>query len=289
MSARSYLFVPGDSQRKLEKSLDAGADALIICLEDSVGENNKDQARELTAEFIERHQSTCCSQLWVRINSFDSGLLMKDLAAVIPVSPHGVFLPKPSSAEDFFRLDNYLSILEVEHGLELGCTKILSVAESAIGSLNQSQFVRASKRLVGLTWGAEDMSTDIGASTNRDDSGVHFLVHQMNRAQCLIVAAAGSMQPIDGICADYQNSSALELECQQSRKEGFSGKIAIHPSQVAVINECFTPSESEVDYARRVVEAFECSDNGTVGLDGRMLDFPHLKQARKLLSVVSGG
>ncbi len=168
----------------------------------------------------------------------------------------------------------------------MGITKILSVAESAIGTLNQSQFAQASKRLVGLTWGAEDMSTDIGASTNRDDSGAHFLVHQMNRAKCLVVAAAGCMQSIDGICSDYKNSEALVLECQQSRKEGFTGKVAIHPSQVEVINACFTPTQDEVNYARRVVEAFGCADGGTVGLDGRMLDYPHLKQAQKLLERV---
>jgi len=289
MLAKSFMFVPGDSEKKLGKSQSLGADALILCLEDAVSEANKPIAREMTAAYLREHapeNSGSKAQLWVRVNPITSAHMLKDLVAVMREKPFGIFFPKPSHAEDFKTLDHYITALEAEHGIELGSTKIMSVAESCIGTINQGSFANASKRLSGLTWGAEDMSADLGAFTNVDEDGAYFLVHKMNRANCLVVTAAGGMQAVDGICSDFRNPEKLREECKRSRMEGFTGKIAIHPAQVAIINECFTPSGDEISYAQRVIQAFaEAGGAGTIGLDGRMLDKPHLTQAQKLLQL----
>jgi len=290
MLAKSFMFVPGDSEKKLGKAQDLGADAVILCLEDAVSEPNKAQARAMTRAYLEQHspeQQGSKPQLWVRVNPITSEHMLQDLIAVMAAKPFGIFFPKPSHADDFKTLDNYMTALEAQNGIEIGSTKIMSVAESCIGTLNQGGFVNASRRLSGLTWGAEDMSADLGAFTNIDDDGAYFLVHKMNRANCLVVTAAGGMQAVDGICSDFRNHEKLREECKRSRMEGFTGKIAIHPDQVAIINECFTPSEQEIAYAQRVIAAFaEANGAGTIGLDGRMLDKPHLTQAQKLLQLV---
>lgn len=286
MTARSYMFVPGDNERKLGKAQSLGTDALILCLEDAVSEENKPTARKMVKEYLLQHQDNTTAQLWVRVNPLSSPHLLDDLVAVMAGRPYGIFFPKPSTAQDFITLDHYITALEAQNDIEAGSTRIMSVVESALGTLNQADFIRATPRLNGMCWGAEDMSADIGASTNMDEQGVHFLVHQMNRANCLILCAAGNMQPVDGICVDYKNDAKLRDECKRARREGFTGKIAIHPSQVAIINELFTPSSKEIDHARRVIEAFENAGGaGTVGLEGKMLDMPHLRQARHILEL----
>lgn len=287
MLNRSYLFVPGDSEKKTSKAQGVGADALILCLEDAVADQNKDLARQLTREYLLAHREANASELWVRVNPLDTPYLLADLVAIMAGAPAGIFLPKPSYREDIETVDHYLTILEQQNGIELGSTRILSLAESALGAVNMPTFVGASKRLCAITWGAEDMATDLGASTNVDDNGEYFLVHQLSRANCLTVSAAGGFQPIDGAYLDYKNEAGLQAECVRARREGFSGKIAIHPAQVAVINECFSPTEEEIEYARLVIKAFEDGDGaGTVGLNGKMLDKPHLKQAQRLLASI---
>ncbi len=287
MLAKSYMFVPGDSEKKQGKAQDLGADAVILCLEDSVMEANKPKAREMVRDYLQAWRGKSRPQLWVRVNPGTTDHMLKDLVAVMGGAPHGIFLPKPSDAADFKALDHYLAVLEVQNDISPGTTKVMSVAESCVGTLNQGQFANASERLAGLCWGAEDMSADLGASTNQDEEGNYFLVHQMNRAACLVVCNAGNMQPVDGICADYRDEDKLRRECLRARTEGFTGKIAIHPAQVAVINEMFTPSAEDVDHAQRVIRAFEDAPEGagTVGLDGKMLDIPHLKRARRLLQL----
>jgi citrate lyase subunit beta / citryl-CoA lyase len=288
MPAKSFMFVPGDSEKKLGKAQTLEADAIVLCLEDAVSEQNKPLAREKTQAYLQEFRGKSKPQLWVRVNPATTDHMLKDLVAVMAGAPTGIFFPKPSSAEDFKTLDNYLTILEAQNNLDIGSTRIMSVAESCIGTLNQSDFAHASSRLSGMCWGAEDMSADLGASTNMDENGVHFLVHQMNRANCLVVCNAGNMQPVDGICADFRNEEMLREECRRARMEGFTGKIAIHPSQVAIINEMFTPSAEELTHAQRVVDAFSDADGaGTVGLDGKMLDLPHLKQAQRILQLAS--
>ena len=286
MLAKAYLFVPGDSEKKLEKASSAGAGALILCLEDAVAEANKARARAMVAEYLQS-QPTRATRLWVRVNPISTPHLLDDLVAVMRGRPDGLFFPKPSCAADFVALAHYVTALEVQNGIARGATKLMSVVESAVGALHQHEFAQATPRLAALTWGAEDMSADIGATTNIDESGAHFLLHQMNRANALLIAAAGNMQAVDGICADFRNLEKLRAECVRARREGFSGKIAIHPDQVATINECFAPTTQEIAYAQRVVDAFaQANGAGTVGLDGRMLDLPHLKQAQRTLSAI---
>ncbi len=287
MPSKSFMFVPGDSEKKLGKAQQLGADTIILCLEDAVAEPNKPRARQMVQAYLQAHRDTTEPSLWVRVNPITTDHMLKDLVAVMAGAPSGIFFPKPSGAEDLKTLDHYITAFEVQNGIPVGSTKIMSVVESCIGTLNQSQFAGASPRMSGMCWGAEDMSADLGATTNTDEDGVHFLVHQMNRANCLVVCNAGNMQAVDGICADYRNEEKLREECRRARTEGFTGKIAIHPSQIAVINEMFTPSESDIEHARRVIQAFEDAPEGagTVGLDGKMLDLPHLKRARRLLQL----
>jgi citrate lyase subunit beta/citryl-CoA lyase len=287
MLNRSYMFVPGDSEKKLGKAQDLGADALILCLEDAVSESNKGKAREMTRDYLLAHRGTTTSELWVRVNALDTEHMLADLVAISGGAPTGIFLPKPSCGEDVKTVDNYLTVLEQQNGIELGSTKILSLAESALGAVNIASFIGASDRLCAITWGAEDMATDLGALANVDDNGEYFLVHQLGRASCLTVSAAGRMQAVDSVFINYKDEAGLRTECIRSRREGFTGKMAIHPGQVAVINECFSPAEEDIAYARRVIKAFEDSDGaGTVGLDGKMLDRPHLKQAQRLLAAI---
>lgn len=286
MLAKSFLFVPGDSKKKLDKIQDSEADAVIVCLEDAVSETNKPAARTMTQEYLQTYRDKSKPRLWVRVNPITTDHMLKDLVAVMAGAPCGIFFPKPSSSDDFRKLDDYMTALEVQNDLEPGSTRIMSIAESCIGTINQGTFAAATPRLSAMCWGAEDMAADLGATTNVDEEGVHFLVHRINRANCLVICGAGNMQPVDGICADFHNEEKLRDECRRARVEGFTGKLAIHPSQVPIINEMFIPSDEEVAFARRVVEAFNNSNGaGTVGLDGKMLDLPHLKQARRILQL----
>jgi len=279
------MFVPGDSEKKLGKAQSLGADALILDLEDAVSEQNKSQARDMIRDYLIAHRDTTSSELWVRVNPRDTVHLLPDLVAIMTGAPAGIFLPKPDSSEDVKAVDHYLTALEQQNGLEQGSTKIISLAESALGALNLPSFVGVSRRLHGLTWGAEDMAADLGASTNVDDNGNYFLVHQLTRANCLMVSVAGGLQPIDSVFVDYKDEQGLREQCVSARKEGFTGKMAIHPAQVAVINECFSPSDEEIAHARAVINAFEeAGGAGAVGLNGKMLDKPHLKQAQQLLA-----
>jgi citrate lyase subunit beta/citryl-CoA lyase len=287
MLNRSYMFVPGDSEKKLGKAQGLGADALILCLEDAVAESNKSKAREMTREYLLAHRENSASELWVRVNALETEHLLADLVAIMAGAPTGIFLPKPDSGDDVRTVDNYLSVLEQQNGVAVGSTSILSLAESALGAVNIASFVGASERLCAITWGAEDMATDLGATANVDENGEYFLVHQLGRASCLTVGAAGCMQAVDSVFIDYKDDDGLRQQCVRSRREGFTGKMAIHPAQVAIINECFSPTEEEIEHARKVIKAFEDSDGaGTVGLDGKMLDRPHLKQAQRLLASV---
>ncbi len=281
---RSYMFVPGDSEKKLDKAQGLGADALICDLEDAVADLNKPAARALTRDYLRSHRNTSASELWVRINPLDTMHFRADLEAVMHGAPAGIFLPKPSRGEDIKTLDRHLTELEAEHGITNGSTRIVGLVESAQCSLNIASFLGAADRLYAMAWGAEDMAADLGASTNVDDNGDYFFVHQMTRANTLLAAAAGGIQPIDSVYLDFRDENGLAVECARARQEGFTGKMAIHPAQIAVINDCFTPSAEEIEHAQRVIQAFEDAGGaGTVGLDGKMLDKPHLKQAERVL------
>ncbi len=284
---RSLLFIPGDSEKKLGNGDRAGADALILDLEDSVLPDNKPRARGLTVEYLKaRPKSARRGQLWVRINSLDSALALADLSAVVAAAPDGVMLPKAEGPADVARLSFYLEALEAQAGIAPGSTLVLPVAtETAAAPFNLGGYAGARlSRLVGLTWGSEDLSTALGASTNRDASGEWAFTYRMVRSLTLMGARAAGVQPIDTLYADFRDEKGLYAASRASRAEGFTGRLAIHPAQVAAINESYMPSTEEIEHARRVVAAFETSPGaGAVGLDGKMIDIPHLKQAQALI------
>ena len=287
---RSWLFVPGDSEKKMEKARGNGADALLLDLEDSVADDRQEIARKMVAEFLAANPDRSAQQLWVRINSLDTELALPDLAAVMPGAPDGIILPKVYSAAEVNRLSDFLLALEAREGLVQGSTKILSVAtETAASLLTFDSYLKdVSDRLVGLTWGGEDLAAALGASTNRHPvTGDYDDPFLLARSLCLATARALDVQAVGVVYVDFRDLEGLEKECLRDRRSGFIGKVAIHPAQVEVINRAFTPSEDEIAFARRVVDIFEKNPGvGTIGLDGKMLDMPHLKQARNVIALV---
>ncbi|MFN0159904.1 MAG: HpcH/HpaI aldolase/citrate lyase family protein [Burkholderiales bacterium] len=291
MMLRSWLFVPGDSERKQEKSRENPADALILDLEDSVSKDRQQIAREMTCAYLKARPDRSRQKLYVRINPLDTPLSLPDLSAVMPGAPDGICLPKVYSAKDVNTLANYLSALEARDGLPIGSTRILCVATETAASLLtfHTYLDGVSDRLVAMTWGGEDLAAALGASDNRNPAtGGYDDPYLMAKSLCLAAARAIGVQPLGVVYVDYKDLSGLAADCLRDRRAGFIGKIAIHPDQSAVINQAFTPSAEEVAHARRVVEIFEKNPGlGTVGLDGKMLDMPHLKQARNLLALAT--
>ena len=283
---RSMLFVPADSERKMAKGAETGADALILDLEDAVAPDRTHIARGMAVEYLRAHPERRDQQLWVRINPLDSEAVLRDLA-VAAGAPDGIVLPKVRSAADVVRLSNYLDALEVREGVAPGSIRIMPVAtETPQALFTLGGYEGCTPRLAGLTWGAEDIAAALGASTNRRPDGEYDTVYQLACALCLTAAHAAGVQPIDTIWGDFKDDAGLLRDAQRARQRGFTGKIAIHPAQVATINAAFTPSAEELAHARRVVELFASHPGmGTVGLDGRMLDMPHLKQAQRVLQL----
>lgn len=288
MALRSLLFIPGDSEKKLAKGDGAGADALILDIEDSVAPVNKPIARERIAAYLaERPRDKRASQLWVRINPLDSGLALADLATIVAADPDGVMLPKPDGPADLLRLSHYLDALEQQAGIAAGSIGVLPVAsETAASAFRLGDYGAAGlARLTGITWGAEDLSAALGASTNRDETGEWAFTYRLVRSLTLLAAHAAGAQAIDTLYVDFRDEEGLRASCRAARAEGFTGRLAIHPAQVAAINECFLPSQAEIEHARRVIAAFDAAPGaGTIGLDGKMIDIPHLKQARAVLA-----
>lgn len=285
---RSWLFVPADSQKKLAKADGAGADALILDLEDSVAADAKPLARAMAGQFLtDRPKGERAGQIWVRINPLDSKLALEDLVAVVKVAPDGVMLPKCEGPRDVQRLSHYLDALEAQAGLAAGSVSILPVAtETAAAPFALGDYAAARlDRLAGLTWGAEDLSAALGASTNQDESGGWALTYRLVRSLTLMGAKAARAQAIDTLYVDFRDEAGLRAACQASRMEGFTGRLAIHPAQVAAINDGYRPSPGEIEQARRVIAAFEAAPGaGAVGLDGRMLDRPHLTRAQAIVA-----
>jgi len=285
---RSFLFIPGDSEKKLGKADAAGADALIFDLEDAVAPANKPMARQLVPAFLrDRPSSKRKSQLWVRINPLDSGLALMDLAAVVAARPDGLMLPKANGPEDVLKLSHYLDALEAQTGIAPQSIKILPVAtETAIAPFRLGDYASAGlTRLLGITWGAEDLAAAIGASTNVDAAGHWALTYQMVRSLTLLAARAAGVQAVDTLYVNFKDEAGLRAASRASRAEGFTGRVAIHPAQVAAINESYMPSPEEIAHAQRVIAAFDAAPGaGTVGLDGNMIDIPHLKQAQGVLA-----
>ncbi len=282
---RSLLFVPGDSERKLAKALASGADALILDLEDSVAPTNRPAARALTASFVRETRASAMSPLlYVRINPIDGTDWEADLEAVMPAKPDGIIMPKPNSGEDVHRLSIALGHAESEAGATTGATRILPiVTETPISVLNLQSYVGSSTRMIGMSWGAEDLGAVVGSLANRDERGQFTSPYRLVRDLCLITAAAAGVEPIDTVYVDFRNREGLEAETREARRDGFTGKMAIHPDQVGPINAVFTPSEMEVAHARAVIAAFDGAA-GVASLDGKMLDKPHLVLAAKVIA-----
>ena len=287
MRLRSLLFVPGDSERKFSKAKTSGADALILDLEDAVAPAQKPAARQLAARVLEDPSPRDWS-FFVRVNALDTGLALDDLAAVVRPGLDGLLIPKANGVEDLQRFGHYLDALETKAGMALGSVKMAVVAtETAKAMFALGSYAPAHPRLVALTWGAEDLSAALGATDNKEPDGAWTFPYQVARAQCLFAATAAEVAPIDTIHADFRDLEGLERDCRRSRRDGFLGRMAIHPDQVATIDRCYAPSEAEIAHARRIVEAFAANPNtGTIGVDGKMVDIPHLKAAQKTLASI---
>lgn len=291
---RSWLFVPGDSERKQAKALTTAADALILDLEDSVDPAQLPAARARTRELLRAHAAGPGPQLWVRINPPQSAFWGEDLAAVLGErAPAGIVLPKISSAAQLGAVAESLAALEKEHGLRHGAVALLVIAtETPRGLLALPQYPEAleaapaaAARLTGLTWGAEDLSAALGARGKREAGGALTFTFALARTTCLLTAAALGVAAIDGVQVDFRDRAALARELAEARRDGFAGKLAIHPDQVAPINAAFTPTEEERAHARRVMAAFAAAGGaGVASLDGQMIDRPHLLQAQRVLA-----
>ena len=286
---RSLLFVPGDSERKFARACSAGADVLILDLEDAVAPPAKAKARSIVQELL-GDPAPRAWRFMVRINALDTGLALVDLAAVVKPGLDAIMVPKANSLADIVQFGHYLEALEVRAGMVPGAIGIAVVAtETPAAMFALGSYAQGHPRLLGLTWGAEDLSAAIGASVNKEADGGWTSPYVMARAQCLFAASAAGVAPLDTLYADYRDHDGLAADSRRARRDGFVGRLAIHPDQIEVINASFTPSEEDVAHARRVAAAFdEAPDAGVVGIDGRMYDIPHLKAARRTLAAAGG-
>jgi len=293
---RSLLFVPGDSERKQAKALGSGADALILDLEDSVAVAQLPAARQRVRELLQSQTERSRQQLWVRVNALSSGIILQDLVAVVPGMPDGIVLPKAASAAEVAEVTHYLAALEIREGQVPGSTKLVVIAtETPEALLNLNSYgpvlaadPRTQARLAGLTWGSEDLSAAMGITHKTDRQGSLTFTFQLARSLCVVSATALGVQAIDGVYLDFRDTEGLRRDIESARRDGFTGKLAIHPDQVGPINEAFIPGAAEVEWAKRIVAAFAASpDAGVISLDGQMVDKPHLVQARRILDVIA--
>ena len=276
MRLRSLLFVPGDRPDRMEKALGAGADALILDLEDAVAPAARPEARRAVAQFLAAHQG---ARLWVRVNPLDGAEIDRDLQAVLPAHPDGIMLPKAEGGASVADLSDRLA----KRGN--ATAQILAIATETPAALFQLGTFGGHTRLAGLTWGAEDLPAAIGAATSREEDGSFTPPYELARSLCLFGAAAAGVAPIETVYPAFRDLAGLEAYAGRARRDGFTGMLAIHPGQVPVINAAFTPTDAEVAHARRVVAAFEASPGaGALSLEGRMIDRPHLVQAQRILS-----
>ena len=277
MKLRSLLFVPGDRPDRMEKALGLGADALILDLEDAVAVEKKPEARQAVAAFVREHSD---ANLWVRINPLDGGEADRDLDALHGLHPRGIVLPKAEGGASVDELARRLT----QRGN--ATARILAIATETPAAIFQLGTYGGAKRLEGLTWGAEDLPAAIGASTSRETDGGFTPPYELARSLCLFGAAAAGVAPIETVYPDFRDLDGLAAYAARARRDGFTGMMAIHPAQVPVINAAFTPSEAEVAHAEAVVAAFAANPGaGALQLDGKMIDRPHLVQARRILGL----
>ena len=284
---RSLLFVPANGGSKLDKAIASGADAVIIDLEDSIAPERKEAARAAALDFLRRASAAAQRpRLLVRINGLDTGMTDADLDTIVAGRPDAVVFPKAEGATSVVHLDAKLTAREAIAGVPEGQIKILAQAvETAAGLFAAGTFRGASARLVGLTWGPEDLSADLGAAANRDAGGALTEPYRLARSVCLYAAAAAKLPAIETVYVDFRDSDGLRRDSEAARRDGFTGRLAIHPAQVPIINEVFTPTSAELERAEAVVAAFAAQPGaGAVGIDGKMYDRPHLVRAQTLLA-----
>jgi len=299
---RSFLFVPGDSERKQAKALATAADALILDLEDSVDVPQLPAARARVHELLRSKPERARQQLWVRVYALSSGLLLEDLAAVMADAaeggPDGIVLPKVSDPSEIEEVAHYLAALEVRGERPVGSTRLLVIAtETPLGLLSLPRYPEkivatpaVARRLAALTWGSEDLGAALGVTSRVDGRGAPTLVFQTARSTCLLAAVALGVQAVDGVHVDFRNKEGLARELESARRDGFTGKLAIHPDQVDAINAAFSPTEAEITQARRVIAAFAAAPGaGVVSLDGQMIDRPHWVHAKRILESLEKG
>ncbi len=288
---RSLLFVPADAGPKLDKAMASGADAVIIDLEDSISPERKEHARAACLEYLKSAQpKTQRPRLLVRINGLETGHTDADLAAIVPGKPDAILLPKAEGGASLVHLDAKLTAQEAIAGVSEGSIKVLAQnVESSLGLFLAGTFRGVSPRLIGMTWGPEDLSAELGAEANRDAQGILTEPYRLARSICLFSAAAAKVPAIETIYADFRNTDGLRRETMDSRRDGFTGRLAIHPAQVPVINEVYTPSAEQIEKAKAVIAAFAAQPGaGAVGIDGKMYDRPHLVRAQRLIENAKG-
>jgi citrate lyase subunit beta / citryl-CoA lyase len=287
---RSFLFVPADSAKKLDKAMTSGADALIVDLEDSIALDGKARARQSAAAFLkEAAAATSRPYLLVRVNGLQTELTDADLDAIVPTKPDAVMLPKAEGGAAVMHADAKLAVREAVNGLPDGHIKILPIAtETAAALFLMGTFAGSSARLIGLTWGAEDLSAELGAHANRDAEGRFLDPYRLARGLCLAGAAAAQVPAIDTVYVDFRNEKGFRRECEEACRDGFVGKMAIHPAQVPIINKVFTPSAQALSRAQEIIDAFAQNPGaGVVGIGGVMYDRPHLARAQRLLAAAN--
>ncbi|MEM7426915.1 MAG: CoA ester lyase [Pseudomonadota bacterium] len=286
---RSYLFVPGDDEDKIVKAFDTDADAVILDLEDSVAPSERARARSVVCDALEAltpDMRKACPRPFVRVNPLGDGEAFRDLDAIMPGKPAGIVLPKSRSGEDAKKISEMLVSKESEMAMTTGTVKLIVVAtETARSMFGLSTYGGATPRLIGMGWGAEDLSADMGATANRGDDGRFLDPYILARSLCLYAAHAARIDAIDTVYVNYKDHDGFRQDCREALRDGFTSKMAIHPAQVPIINDAFTPSKSQVDKAKAIIDAFGKAGNvGVVGLDGEMFDRPHLIRSKKLVA-----
>ena len=285
---RSMLFVPGDRPERFAKAEASGADAVILDLEDAVRPEGRPRARHEIVSYLAKSARNV--PLWVRINPIATSDALSDIAAIGTVRPDGIVLPKARNGDDVRQLDHWLEVLEAEHGIAPGSIKVIPmVTESASAVLSAATFAPAPARVIGMTWGAEDLAADLGAFGNKTPEGEYELPYMIASTMCLYVAAAAGVTAIETVDTEVRDVAAIERRTRASRRAGYAGKLAIHPAQVAAIHAAFMPSAQEVEWAEKVLAAFrDAPGQGALTVDGRLVDRPHVRQAERILAANKG-
>ncbi|MDP3674414.1 MAG: CoA ester lyase [Novosphingobium sp.] len=281
---RSWLFAPGDSERKMAKAAASDADLVLFDLEDAVATESKPQARRLVHDFLAANEAGR-ERLWVRINPLDGPHTLDDLVAIMPARPGGIMLPKVYGCQDVDVLDHYLTAFEAAQGIERGSTPVIVLITETAEAMFHTGSYKGAPRVIALTWGAEDLADSIGAASNRNPDGAYSFTYELARSMTLLGAATAGVPAIETIHADFRDSEGLRRRADQVRRDGYAGMLAIHPDQVAVINAAFTPGDEEIARAQAIVDVFAANPGvGTIGFEGAMLDRPYLARAQRLLA-----